>query len=94
MGKDYVIYISFSFNLNKFILKSPAMIRVVLQLCSNNDTMEENSFIKAFTLSFDVRGGLYMFPIVMLLERLPPFIWTTKPSQCSYMFSFNLTSDI
>ena len=49
------------------------MIRVFLQLCSNNDndTMEENSFIKAFRLSFDVRGGMYMFPIVMLLEILP-----------------------
>ena len=56
--------------------------------------MEENSFIKAFRLSFDVREGLYMFPIVMLLERLPPFIWTVKTSQCSYMFSFNLTSDL
>ena len=72
------------------------MIRVFLQLCSNNDTMEENSFIKAFRLSLDVRGGLYMFPIVMLLEILPLFIWiwTIKPSQCSYMFSFNLTSDL
>ena len=70
------------------------MIRVFLQLCYNNGTVEENSFIKAFRLSFDVRGGLYMFPIVMLLERLPPFIWTIKPSQCSYMFSFNLTSDL
>ena len=100
MGKDflsqnnYYIYISFSFNLSNFILKSPAMIRVFLQLCSNNDTMDGNSFIKAFRLSFDVRGGLYMFPIVMLLDRLPPFIWTIKPSKCSYMFSFNLTSDL
>ena len=33
---------------------------------SNNDTMEENSFIKAFRLSFDVRGGLYMIPIIVL----------------------------
>ena len=56
--------------------------------------MEEKSFTKAFRLSFDVRGGLYMFPIVMLLKRLPPFICTIKPSQCSYMFSFNLTSDL
>ena len=24
----------------------------------------------------------------MLLERLSPFIWIIKPSQCSYMFSF------
>ena len=70
------------------------MIRVFLQLCSNNDTMDENSFIKAFRLSFDVRGGLYMFPNVMLLDRLPPFIWTIKFSQCLYMFSFNLTSDL
>ena len=37
--------------------------------------MEENSFMKSFRLSFDVRGGLYMFPIVMLLDRLPPFIY-------------------
>ena len=83
-------YIYISFNLSKFILKSPAMIIIFLQLCSNNDTMEDNSF----RLSFDVRGGLYMFPIVMLLERLPPFIWTIKPSQCSYMFSFNLTFNL
>ena len=55
--------------------------------------MEDNSFMQVFRLSFDIRGSLYMFLIVMLLERLPPFIWTIKPSQCSYMFSFNLTSD-
>ena len=57
-------------------------------------TLEENSFIKAFRLSFNVPGDLYMFLIVMLLERLPPFIWTIMPSQCSYMFSFHLTSDL
>ena len=39
---NYYIHISFSFNLSKFILKSPAMIIVFLQMCSNNDTMEDN----------------------------------------------------
>ena len=66
--------------MSRFILKLPAMIRLFLQFCTNNDHMEENSFIKAFRLSFDVRGHLYMFPIVMLLERLPPFMWTINPS--------------
>jgi len=65
-----------------------------LQLCSNNDTMAENSYIKAFRLQVDVRGGLYRFPIVMLLESLPLFIWAINPSQYSYMFMFNLTSDL
>ena len=47
MGKCYVI------------LKHLSMMRLFLQLCSYNDIMEENSFIEAFRLSFDVRVGLY-----------------------------------
>ena len=51
MGKDYVIlknqnqlYESFSFNLRTFILNYPAMMKLFSQLCSNNDTMQENIF--------------------------------------------------
>ena len=82
-------------HLSRFIiLQSPAMIRLFLQVCSNNDTMEEMLFIKASTFSSDVRGGQYMFPIVMLLERLPPFIYIFNPSQCSNVLSFILSSDL
>ena len=54
--------------------------------------MEENSFIKAFRLSFDVRGGLYVSDRYAFREITTIYNWTIKPSQCSYMFSFNLTS--
>ena len=33
-----------------------------------------------------------MFPIVIVFDRLPPFMSIINPSQCSYLFILNFTS--
>ena len=82
MSKKLLLVSFNSFNLSKFILNYPVIMRL-LQLFSNADIIDENSFINAFMSSFLVPGGLYMFLTVTFLDRLPPFIWIINPSQCS-----------
>ena len=86
-----LLYISLSFNLSKFILKSPAKMSWLL-LFSNDDKVYDSSSMNTLRLSLVVLGGLYMFPIVIVFDRHPPFISIINPSQCSYMFILHFTS--
>ena len=66
-----------------YIIKSPAMINSLL-LSPKDAATDENSVLKAFICSFSSFGGLYIFPIVNVFAKLPPFTFIINPSQCSY----------
>ena len=57
-------------------------------LFSNDDTLYELFYV----LSLVVLGGLYMFSMVLVVDRHPPFISIINPSQCSYQFILHFTS--
>ena len=52
-----LLYVSFSFNFSKFILKSPAKMKLLL-LFSKDDIMCANSLVNEFKSSFLLLGGL------------------------------------
>ena len=54
------------------MLKSPAIINSLL-LFVKDATTEENSVVKAFICSFSILGGLYIFPMFNVFNKLPPF---------------------
>ena len=73
------------------MLKSPAKINSLL-LSPKDAATNENSVIKAFMCSFSIFGGLYIFPIVNVFDKLPPFTFIINPSQCSYELRLIITS--
>ena len=66
----------------------------LLLLFSRDDITDENSSMNFVIFSLNVLGGLYIFPMVIVFDKLFPVTLIIRPSQCSYVFRFIFTSDL
>ena len=65
--------ISIVFNLIEYMLKSPAIMKLLLRLFFYDDITSVIFLIKAFELSLYIPGGLYILTL-LYLTRWPPSV--------------------
>ena len=84
-------YIIFSCIFSRFMLVSPAKIRLAFCLSINSRT-GVNSSINSLRMSLPGFGGLYKLKITVEFCSPPPDTFMAKPSQYLYVFTFITSS--